>query len=179
MDYERLKFLTKVNQSSGRKVNDLSECWLWKLKLNKDGYGQYQTDFAKERGLNYAHQAAYYLFKDQTYKPDRQTPLSHLCETTDVGSHRACVNPDHLTLATIQENIALRDQNLGNYQAKKTAGLKSGSSKLDKDKYNKIIELRKAGKMYKEIAEEFGLNRRTVERICLGKTYKNEFASQT
>jgi hypothetical protein len=43
LELERIKFMTKLNKESGRKVKELSECWFWKMKLNKDGYGQHYT----------------------------------------------------------------------------------------------------------------------------------------
>ena len=175
MELERLKFLTKVNKVSGRKIKDLSECWFYKGKPDKrDGYCRFQTDWAKENGVIYAHQASYRLFKDETYTASREKPCSHLCESKDY-SHRICVNPDHLYIAnSIAENVADRDANRGSYQSLKTSGLKSGSSIFTKEQIDEIRKLREEGMFYKDIAEKFNCNRRTIERLCLNKTYKND-----
>lgn len=174
MDLERLKFLVKVNKVSGRKIKDLSECWLYTGKSDKrDGYCRFQTDWAKENGCSYAHQASYKLFKDEQYKPSRENPCSHLCESPTDYLHRTCVNPDHLYIAnSISENVADRDANRGSYQSIKTSGTKSGSAKFSSEQLKEIKTLRDSGKTYQEIADQYKANRRTIERICLGKTYK-------
>lgn len=168
MEVEKRKFLVKVNQSSGRKVGELNECWLWEGSKHRDGYGWFQTNYAKTSGCIYAHQMAYHLYKDQTYRPSREMPVRHLCENSEVGSHRCCVNPDHLTLGTIQENMADRQTNLGNYQLK---GADVGTAKFTLEQARAIQAAHLSGKMYKELAEEFSVNRRTIERICVGEHY--------
>ena len=176
MELERLRFMTKVNQNSGRKIRDLSDCWIWKGKPDKrDGYCRNQTDWAKENGVTYAHQSAYKLFKDSEYKPSREHPCSHICESPGDYSHRLCCNPDHLYIAnSVAENIADRDANRGNYQSIKTAGTRNAFSIFTKEQLDEIRKLRQEGKYYKDIAEQFNCNRRTIERICLGKSYKHD-----
>lgn len=172
LDTARKHFNRLVNKTSGRKVKELSECWLWEGTPSTFGYGTYQTNFAKARGITYAHQASYYLFKDQTYKPSREMQCSHQCESKDVGSHRMCVNPEHITLETRQENIKKRDENLGSYQTIKTGGVNSGSALFTEAQLNEIKVLRESGMFYKTIAERFSCNRRTIERIFTGVHYK-------
>ena len=175
MDIQRQRFLTKINQTSGRKIRDLSECWLWKGKKHSSGYAQYQSDWAKQNKVIYAHQSAYKLFKDESYIPSREHPCSHLCESPDDTNHRICCNPDHLYIAnSIQENINDRDNTKGNYQAKTIGGSKNGYAKFTSEQIQEIHKLREEGLWYKEIAERYNCNRRTIEKICLGKTYKNE-----
>lgn len=178
MDYIRATYLRKVNQTSGRKIKDLSECWLWKGEPTNSGYAQWQSNWAKENKVLYAHQASYKLFKDETYLPSREHPCSHLCEGSEGDyQHRLCVNPDHLYIAnSVAENMADRDRNRGSYQTTKTSGCKGGTAKFCEEDIKNILRLRQEGKMYKEIADQYQSNRRTIERICLGKTYKKEVA---
>lgn len=171
LELERMKFMTKVNKESGRKVKELSECWFWIMKLNKDGYGHYQTYFAKARGLNYAHQASHHLFNDQSYKPSRAIPCSHKCEDGEEGAHRRCVNPNHLYAGTIAQNIADRDSNRGSYQTQKTSGSNNGNASFSAEQIQEIKTLRATGMYYKDIAEKFNCNRRTIERIITGQHY--------
>jgi hypothetical protein len=172
---EQDKFLRRVNKVSGRKVKDLSECWLWTFGVHTSGYAQYQSDWAKKNKVIYAHQASYRLFKDPTYSSSREHPCSHRCESPDDYQHRICVNPDHLYIAnSIAENLADRDANRGSYQSTKTAGLKSGSSIFTQEQLDMIRQHRAEGKSYQAIATGLGCNRRTIERFCLGRTYKND-----
>ena len=176
MEVHKKRFLDKVNQTSGRKIRDLSECWLWKGKPHTSGYAQWQSDWAKESGCIYAHQASYRLFKDATYKPSREHPCSHRCEGAQEDfQHRLCVNPDHLYIAgSVAENMADRQENKGSYQSIKTGGCKSGSAKFSEEDIKDILKLRQEGLYYKEIAERYKVNRRTIEKICLGKRYVKE-----
>lgn len=160
--------MSKVNQASGRKVRDLEECWFWNGTKHQIGYGTIQTNYAKTSGCIYAHQMSYNLYKDSAYRPDRTTPIRHLCEAQDNHAHRGCVNPAHLALGTIAENIADRDANLGVYQS---SGADHSCSKFSIEEAKKIQEDYLGGKEYKEIAAELGVNRRTIERICTGQTY--------
>lgn len=175
MESEKAKFLKRINQTSGRKIRDLSECWLWNWGVHSSGYAQYQSKWAKENGVIYAHQASYKLFKDATYESSREHPCSHLCESKDDILHRICCNPEHLYIAnSIAENIADRDRIQGSYQSVKTSGCKSGSAKFTEEDVKKIIALREEGMWYKHIAERFNCSRRTIEKLCLKKTYKQE-----
>lgn len=79
------KFLEKI------KVND-NGCWEWQSTIDTGGYGQ-----LKEHGkILSAHRLAYELFKGAI--PQGLT-IDHLCR------NRRCVNPDHLEVVTMRENI--------------------------------------------------------------------------
>lgn len=168
MEERKKKFLRCVERTSGRHVRDLSECWLWDGTKHRDGYGWTQTNYSKESGCIYAHQLSYHLFKDSTYRPSREKPLRHLCEAQDNHGHRACVNPEHLVVGTIVENIADRDENLGKYQLK---GEDVGTAKFSLEEARKVQQKHLDGKEYKDIAAEYSVSRRTIERICTGAHY--------
>jgi len=165
------KFLVRVNKDSGRNIKELSECWLWEGSPHSSGYGNYQSNYAKNKGITYAHQASYHFFKDNLYKPTRENPCSHLCESSDVGVHRLCVNPDHLVLKSITENVADRDANHGSYQRLKTGGVNNGNAKFNEEQLQQIKFLRESGMFYKDIAEQFGCHKKTIERIFTGQHY--------
>lgn len=75
-----------------------SGCWLWLLSLRNDGYGAFAVRRNKSRP---AHQISFELFKGGL--PRKSSPFAwvimHTCD------NKVCVNPDHLKLATQQENI--------------------------------------------------------------------------
>jgi hypothetical protein len=87
------------------KVNMTKTCWLWTGYKNKDGYGEYKSDFLTTR---LAHRISFGL--DQGYL--EELPLDHLCR------NRHCVNPDHLEFVTTKVNT--RRSNVGLHESAKT-----------------------------------------------------------
>jgi hypothetical protein len=79
------RFLEKVD------VRD-DGCWIWTANRNWKGYGQFSYQGRKVR----AHRFAYEQFR--TSIPADMT-IDHLCRV------RHCVNPAHLEVVTMEENI--------------------------------------------------------------------------
>jgi len=69
-----------------------SGCWEWQGFITSQGYGQFYLNGK----LVTAHRFSYEQAKEAI--PDGMT-LDHLCR------NRKCVNPDHLEVVTLQENI--------------------------------------------------------------------------
>ena len=168
--FEKLIVKTGTRTSAG-----MSECWFMTTQPEKKTkYSVYQTNYIKGLGMSYGHQASYYFFKDQTYRPSRQAPLGHLCEkrseVEDVGAHRRCVNPEHLELTTIAKNATTRDNS---YQREKQSGENGGTSLFTNDQARAIQKRHIAGEEYADIASSFTppVSRRTIERICIGQSY--------
>lgn len=94
---DRLRFLRLVGAPVLRKFGTRKwhkvECWHWMGAKGKDGYGK----FKMQKKLHYAHRAAYVLFVAPI--PDGMT-VNHRCLCT------SCVNPMHLELVSIAENVA-------------------------------------------------------------------------
>lgn len=81
-------------------------CWQWLGSLVSSGYGMFSvgsTNF-------YAHRFSYLLYNGELTKP---LHIDHLCR------NRGCVNPEHLELVTMKENI-LRGEGTGARNARKT-----------------------------------------------------------
>lgn len=79
------------------KIEQVGECWIWRGKLNGNGYGA--ASFGGDNWL--AHRLAYELFVGPI--PDGLT-IDHLCRV------RACVRaPLHLEPVTLKENILRSD----------------------------------------------------------------------
>ena len=78
-------------------------CWIWLGYVNNKGYAYFASKLA--------HRYSYLFYKEKTI-PNHLT-VDHICNV------RCCVNPDHLRLLTLRENV-LR----GNLNAKKTVCVK-------------------------------------------------------
>ena len=143
---DRKVFLAKVNQQSGVFSNELTtECWRWEGHIHKTlGYGQYQTKLAFAMGTTFAHRISYMLFKG----PITSELLRHTCD------NRWCVNPEHLIDGTRQDNIKDMEER----------NPKAHGRKLQPAEYPKIVERMKAGELLKDIAEEYGMNWKSVSR---------------
>lgn len=88
-----------------------TECWIWNACLDKDGYGCFR--FSHEQGqLSWgkAYKFAYEYYVGIVPK-DKQ--LDHTCR------NRKCVNPRHLDVVTLVQNI-MRGESFSAINARKT-----------------------------------------------------------
>lgn len=95
------RFWSKVSKGDG--------CWLWTGYKNPGGYGTFTRRFLFNRNERLAHRISYILARGQAI-PSELT-LDHLCRV------RECVNPAHLEVVTLRENI-LRGMAPGAQQAR-------------------------------------------------------------
>jgi hypothetical protein len=89
-DSELARFLAKV-------TFDAQGCWVWTGAKTKNGY----ANFAIARQANYAHRLS---FEHYVGAIPEDMQIDHLC------SVRHCVNPWHLEVVTLRENL-LRSPN--------------------------------------------------------------------
>jgi hypothetical protein len=163
MDKQHRQFLANVNKESGVRVEtQTSDCWIWEGCKCNLGYGQFQTDWAKELGTIKAHRIAYHLFKDSFLPTSRDKVIMHLCD------NRICVNPEHLQLATQLENNKDRDAK-GRQVSKK--GVENTSAIFDTEDLETIRMLRMQGMEINDIAKHYECTRHTIGHILNGKTY--------
>ena len=134
-----------------RRVEKTDTCWVWKGAKYNTGYGQLVS---KVWGDEYAHRWSF------NYHHKQEIPegfdVRHKCD------NRICVNPDHLELGTRKQNV----QDMLERHALPC------NRKFTKEQVVEIKAKRETGKTYQSLAEEYGCNRRVIERLCLGKTYQ-------
>jgi hypothetical protein len=95
-------------------------CWNWRGSLYRNGYGKYGS-----RGYM-AHRLAYELTKGSV--PEDMC-LDHTCR------NRSCINPDHLEIVTLVENV-MRGESLHALNARKTH-CSEGHEFTDKNTYRR------------------------------------------
>lgn len=102
---------SSIEERFWAKVDKTGDCWVWTAHLFHDGYGQFAT---KTKGVTRtwrAHRIAY----EWAYGPIPDGMLvDHRCH------NRRCVNPDHLRLATRNQN----NQNRQGAQSNSRSGIR-------------------------------------------------------
>lgn len=93
-------------QHVGTDTYDPDECWPWKGRLQKDGYGRFNIG----KTPRFAHRIAWLLLRGAI---PTGLQLDHLCR------NRCCCNPCHLEPVTQKENI-LRGNGFAAKNARKT-----------------------------------------------------------
>lgn len=89
-------------------------CWNWTHSKVKDGYG-YLTKFVDgKRYTIFAHRLSWVSQNGEI--PDGMV-VDHTCHTADIDNckgacqHRSCINPAHLRITTIAENLRIKRSN--------------------------------------------------------------------
>lgn len=85
------RYLTIEEKCNRYTIND-NGCWIWKGWKNKDGYGCTMINGREER----IHRVAWEFWNNKKI-PENMT-IDHICFQRD------CINPEHLRLATWEEN---------------------------------------------------------------------------
>ena len=132
-------------------------CWLWMGGYSSQGYGVYAL-----HGKQYlAHRLAHQL---TTGIPPDGLCVCHRCDV------RECINPQHLFLGTIADNI--NDMWAKGRGAPTGArGERAARSKLTSADVLAVREKLANGVSLVDIAREFGVTRRNIAHIKLGKTW--------
>jgi uncharacterized protein (DUF433 family) len=144
------RFMRRVNKNGKVVSESLGNCWEWLGGKYNTGYGQLIRNIWGEETT---HRWSYKHFHNVELTSD--ILVRHRCD------NRICVNPNHLEEGTKQQNI----QDMIDRHPQPCG------RKFNKEQVEEILMYRSLGMIYKDIAEHYGVSRRTIEKLCLGKTY--------
>lgn len=145
------RFLRRVNKNGKIVSDELSNCWEWLGAYYITGYGQLQKETWNDV---YTHRWSYKYHIGEI--PDDKL-VRHKCD------NRICVNPNHLELGTKADNV--KDMTERHY--------KPHNRKFTHNDITEIKLLRQSGMLYKDIANKYKCNKRTIERIFTGQYYSS------
>jgi hypothetical protein len=153
------RFEAKVDRTGGPDA-----CHLWTAVKSGHGYGHISV-----KGKPYAaHRAAWELVNGPI--PDGLL-VRHSCH------NRACVNPEHLSVGTHQDNADDKVRAGRQSRGYKLNGAANGNAKLNEDNIIAIREMRELGWTQKVIADLHGVAQETISHICTGKIWSHVAAS--
>jgi predicted XRE-type DNA-binding protein len=138
-------------------------CWLW-TDATQNRYGRV---FWKGR-MTYAHRVAFELATGCAPPPrtkhKRAQMVLHSCDVP------LCVNPDHLRLGTMADNMRDRDER---NRANPRRGEQAPHSKLTAAQVSEVLALLERGCGQREVARLFGVTQPAISYIRTGRNWKH------
>ena len=144
------RFWSKVD------VLEPAACWEWQAYRNESGYGYFWANKKMVR----AHRAVWELVNGEIPNGagHHGTCVLHKCDNP------CCVNPYHLFLGTISDNM--KDASAkGRLSVKKNVGETHPQAKLSDIDVRAIKYWRSKGYMQKDVASLFGVSRARISTI--------------
>jgi hypothetical protein len=159
--YEREKQPAEERFWSYVDKGDENECWNWTGYKNKSGYGSIGIDGIMIRSHRYSfvkHNPYGLSFDDI-----EGCVVCHECDNP------ACVNPAHLFVGAVEDNM--KDRAVKGREAK---GEKIGNAKLQDFHIREIRHAYAAGGVtHRNLADEFGVSRSVISNIINNKAWKH------
>ena len=144
----------QVIEAFWEKVDQSGDCWLWTACRNWVGYGLFR--FGTPRRMGHAHRFSWEL-------ANGPIPAGlHVLHRCDVP---ACVNPEHLFVGTVAENMAdMRSKGRG------ARGEKSNTAKLKEAQAREIWTLKGKDRAV-ELAQRFEVSTAAIYAIWRGDAW--------
>lgn len=154
-DFDASKQLERFHNSYS--VDKDSGCWNWNLSLSVDGYGRCFFNGVNVRAHRLSYELRYGEFP-------RHLVVCHKCDNPK------CVNPDHLFLGTVKDNMA--DKKLKGRAKGINKGSKNGMAKISEEDIKEIHYLLEIGLRQKDIGYIYGLTQSHISRLKNGERRK-------
>lgn len=130
-------------------------CWIWTGPWDDCGYGYFANNRQSESGRRSTGSRAHrFLLEQYVGKISRNLVVLHACDTPQ------CVNPYHLSVGTIQDNVADRDA-----RARRIL-------KLTVNDAREILEFRDSGVSAAEVGRAYGVSYTIIRNIWRGRAWR-------
>lgn len=146
-----------MSQRFWSKVEKTDGCWLWKGAMSSHGYGTVTVNQKRYR----AHRLAYELTNGPI---PTGLQVMHVCDVP------ACVNPAHLRLGTVADNIGDAVSKGRVVPPVNRARGECANSKLT---WEQVRQLRKSSTPYR-LGRQFGVSKATIFDVMHGKSWKEQ-----
>ena len=146
-------WLRTIDRFNDKIFYSLDGCWYWTGATFNTGYGKIGF---RDKQLT-THRLSYIINNGEIING---LQVLHSCD------NRLCVNPNHLFLGTIQDNM--KDMVLKGRQ-NKAKGENHGHAKLTN---SQVYEIRNFKGNQKDIAKKYGVTQQTISKIKNQITYK-------
>ena len=143
----RLSHLEYIEEDRGWKT----PCWIWQRGSSQSRRGG-RYGVARRPGEETPINAHILIWERFRGPVPEGCELDHLCRVT------MCVNPDHLEPVPHDENV-------------RRGVVSRGIGKITREDAISIIQLRKSGVMFKDIAAQFGVRLDYIQAICAGRKW--------
>lgn len=141
-----------------------SDCWEWTGAKDRRGYGNWHFQHKGANKTIKAPRASWIMANGVTPPPHQ-----YVCHTCDNPS---CVNPDHLWVGTLQQNLQDRtNKGRDRLCGKSQFGKENGRAKITEDDVLAIRSRFVGGASYATLSREFGIGSTTVAHIIHGRTW--------
>ncbi len=151
------KYTDKDIKRFWSKVSKSKSCWLWKDAYNSSGYGRLRRKDTKGHWL--AHRMSYEL--STGHEIPEGLVIRHQCH------NRPCVNPEHLLIGTIAENVA------DSVRAKRHSfGERHSHAKLTEADVQDIRRELRKGAENVDLAQVYNTSAQAIYRIKRNRTWR-------
>lgn len=133
-----------------------TECWPWLACRDRAGYGHIKNEHGR---VEFAHRVAWRLHNGPT-----SLQVLHQCDNP------GCMNPAHLFVGTVADNMA---DKVAKGRQRGAKGVANSAAKLTEQQV--LIILSRRDEIQQGIADEFGVSAATISSIHRGKTWSHLF----